>query len=48
MSPYDIKNYPEAPTVLATYGLNKYVLQTAAKIILGKVKPQGTLPVEIK
>ena len=48
MSPYDIPNYPEAPTVLATYGLNRYVLQTAANIILGNLKPQGKLPIELK
>lgn len=47
MSPYDIPNYPQADTVLATYGLNKYVLQTAANIILGNVKPQGHLPVAL-
>ena len=47
MSPYDIPNYPQANTVLATYGINKYVLQTAADIILGNVKAQGTLPVDL-
>lgn len=47
MSPYDIPNYPNANTVLATYGLNKYVLQTAADIILGNIKPHGKLPVEL-
>lgn len=47
MSPYDIKSYPEADTVLATYGLNRYVLQTAADIILGNQKAQGKLPVEL-
>lgn len=47
MSPYDIPNYPQANTVLATYGINKYVLQTAADIILGNQKPQGKLPVTL-
>lgn len=47
MSPYDIKNYPEADVVIATYGLNKYVLQTAANIILGNLTPRGTLPVDL-
>ena len=47
MSPYDIPSYPEADTVLATYGLNRYVLQTAANIILGNIKPQGHLPVDL-
>ena len=48
MSPYDIKNYPEADVVIATYGLNKYVLQTAANIILGNLRPQGILPVDLQ
>ena len=48
MSPYDIPNYPEADLVLATYGLNKYVLKTAANIILGNLKPQGKLPVSLQ
>lgn len=48
MSPYDIPNYPEAKTVLATYGLNRYVLETAANIILGNIKAQGKLPIQLK
>lgn len=47
MSPYDIPSYPEADAVLATYGLNKYVLRTAADIILGNKKPQGKMPVDL-
>lgn len=47
MSPYDIKNYPEADVVMATYGLNKYVLQTAADIILGNQSAHGVLPVDL-
>ncbi len=47
MSPYDIPNYPEADTVLATYGLNRYVLHTAADIILGNLQAQGKLPVKL-
>lgn len=47
MSPYDIPNYPEAQTVVATYGLNKYVLQTTARIILGEIRAQGKMPVKL-
>ena len=47
MSPYDIKNYPEADAVLATYGLNKYALQTAANIIVGNLPARGVLPVQL-
>ncbi len=48
MSPYDIPKYPEADTVLATYGLSRYALKSAAKIILGKIQPHGILPVELE
>lgn len=48
MSPYDIPAYPQADIVLATYGLNKYVLKTAANIILGNLQPQGKLPVALE
>lgn len=48
MSPYDIPNYPEADTVLATYGLNRYVLHTAADIILGNIEAKGKLPVKLE
>ncbi len=48
MSPYDIKNYPEADAVLATYGLNKYALETAANIILGNLPARGVLPMQLR
>ena len=48
MSQYDIPNYPEADTVLDTYGLNRYVLHTAADIILGNIEAKGKLPVKLE
>ncbi|MBR4591650.1 MAG: glycoside hydrolase family 3 C-terminal domain-containing protein, partial [Elusimicrobiaceae bacterium] len=48
MSPYDINSYPQADTVLATYGINEHVLETAANIILGNLHPQGQLPVQLE
>lgn len=45
MSPYDIKNYPQAKTVLALYGVNKFSAVAAAEIILGKRNSQGNLPI---
>ena len=47
MSPYDIANYPEVDTILATYGLNRYALSTAADILLGNIEPKGKMPVDI-
>lgn len=48
MSPYDIENYPEVKTILTTYGITKPSIETAAKIIMGEIIPQGKLPVKIK
>ncbi len=45
MSPYDIKNYPQAKTLLALYGVNKFSAVTAAKIILAKEQAKGNLPI---
>ncbi|MBO4707525.1 MAG: hypothetical protein J5594_03075 [Elusimicrobiaceae bacterium] len=45
MSPYDIKNYPQAKTVLALYGINKFSATTAAEIIMGQEQAQGNLPI---
>lgn len=47
MSPYDIDQYTQARTALATYGLNRFALQTAANILLGNLKPQGKLPIKL-
>ena len=47
MSPYDIPHYPTIGTVLATYGLNAFGLQTAADIIVGNTQAEGVLPVEL-
>ncbi len=45
MSPYDIKNYPQAKTVMALYGINKFSATIAAEIIMGKRQAQGNLPI---
>lgn len=47
MNPYDIPHYPRMGTVLATYGLNSFALQTAADIIVGNAQARGVLPVEL-
>lgn len=47
MNPYDIPHYPRMGTVLATYGLNSFALQTAADIIVGNEQAQGVLPVDL-
>ena len=47
MSPYDIPFYPEVNTILATYGLNRFALATAADILLGNIEAQGKMPVDL-
>jgi beta-N-acetylhexosaminidase len=47
MSPYDIVHYPTVGTILATYGLNSYSLQTAADVIVGNTQARGVMPVEL-
>ena len=47
MNPYDIVHYPRMGTVLATYGINSFALQTAADIIVGNEEARGVLPVEL-
>ncbi len=47
MSPYDIPQYPTIGTVLATYGLNSFILQTAADVIVGNTQAQGIMPVNL-
>jgi beta-N-acetylhexosaminidase len=47
MSPYDISNFKNAKTVMATYGITETTMSAAAKIILGELVPQGKLPVKI-
>lgn len=45
MSPYDIRNYPQAKTIVALYGINKFSAITAAEIILGTKEAKGKLPI---
>lgn len=43
--PYDIRDYPEAPAYVCTYGYRNELLQAAAEAILGKTEATGQLPV---
>lgn len=45
--PYDAGYDNPIPTWLATYGYISPSLEALAKVILGKVKPQGKLPVDV-
>lgn len=46
MSPYDIRHYPEAKTVLATYGITRHSLLGAANVLQGFAKAQGIFPLD--
>ncbi len=48
MSPYDISNFKNAATVIATYGITETTMSAAAKIIIGELSPEGKLPVKIQ
>lgn len=45
--PYDIAEFPDAPTFLATYSDNAVTMEAAGRVLLGEVSPKGRLPVDI-
>ncbi len=45
--PYDLMYLKDAPTYLASYGLNPPSIEALAAVLMGKVKPRGRLPVEL-
>lgn len=45
--PYDLIAFPQAPTYLCTYSIQPPSMKAAAKVIMGKLRPQGKLPVSI-
>ncbi|ACC97651.1 Putative beta-glucosidase [Elusimicrobium minutum Pei191] len=48
MSPYEVKTYPGAKTVLLTYGISKHSMKAAADVIVGNIPAQGKLPIELE
>jgi beta-N-acetylhexosaminidase len=47
MSPYDTLAYPEANTVLLTYGFTAPSLRAAVRLLSGEIEPRGRLPASI-
>jgi beta-N-acetylhexosaminidase len=45
--PYDLLSFPNAPTMLATYGAPPPTLVALGEVLTGKVPPQGRLPVTL-
>ncbi|PIS48100.1 MAG: hypothetical protein COT17_00035 [Elusimicrobia bacterium CG08_land_8_20_14_0_20_51_18] len=48
MSPYDVRNYPEAETLILTYGITDFTMESLGDILSGAAEPRGVLPVSIK
>jgi beta-N-acetylhexosaminidase len=47
-NPYDLQVFPEVSTFLTTYDYSPFNLQLASKVIVGKHKAQGVLPITLK
>ena len=45
--PYDLTAFPEAPTYLCTYSILEPSMKALAKVLFGKIKFEGKLPVSI-
>ena len=46
-NPYDIASFPEAPTVLDTFGYTTHQIESLVRVLFGEVSPVGRLPVAI-
>ena len=46
-NPYDVASFPEAPTVLDTYGYTGDQVESLVRVLYGEVNPTGRLPVSI-
>ena len=46
-NPYDVASFPEAPTVLDTYGYTAGQIESLVRVLFGEVNPTGRLPVSI-
>jgi len=46
-NPYDVASFPEAPTVLDTYGYTAHQIESLVRVLFGEVDPTGRLPVSI-
>ncbi|WP_195893712.1 hypothetical protein [Nonomuraea cypriaca] len=41
---YDITDFPNAPTYLATYSWEKPAMEATARVLFGQTDPKGKLP----
>lgn len=47
-NPYDIRNFSFIDTYVVTYGFRKVQVESLFKVLTGKIKPGGRLPVQIR
>jgi beta-N-acetylhexosaminidase len=47
-NPYDIRHFPSIGTYIVTYGFRKVQIEALFRVLSGRIKPTGKLPVEIK
>ncbi|MEU1849905.1 glycoside hydrolase family 3 protein [Streptomyces sp. NPDC019990] len=47
-NPYDVARLPSVPACLAAYSWTDVELRAAARVIVGRVKPRGKLPVPVQ
>ena len=46
-NPYDVASFPDAPTVIDTFGYTADQVESLVRVIFGEVNPRGQLPVSI-
>ena len=46
-NPYDIAEFPDVPTYVATYSYTGVALESLTRVLFGEVSPTGTLPVDV-
>ena len=46
-NPYDIAEFPDIPTYVATYSYKDVALESLTRVLFGEVTPSGTLPVDV-
>jgi beta-N-acetylhexosaminidase len=46
-NPYDVASFPEAPTVIDTFGYTTHQVESLVRVLFGEVNPVGRLPVSI-
>ena len=46
-NPYDIAEFPDVPTYVATYSYKDVALESLTRVLFGEVSPVGKLPVDV-